>query len=169
MKTRLWLYNVRKEQRRVWPASVYLGGSVAIVTFASPWCDAWWPEENPPGARSCPFTVHLSRHFVLLASTAPSVLTSILSFILPFCLLTSPCFSFYFPQSFKLLSLYQISLVATSLSSMLLVVLNTYDRCIHGELKRKNKIGTNRMMDTILVAVISWAIKLNSSIVQINK
>lgn len=39
MKTRLWLYNescVRKEHRRVWPASVYLGGSVAIVTFASP-------------------------------------------------------------------------------------------------------------------------------------
>lgn len=55
-----------------------------IVTFVSPWCDAWRPEENPPGARSCPLTVHLSRHISFCPQVSPVLYSSfVLSLHLP--------------------------------------------------------------------------------------
>lgn len=159
MKTRLWLYNescVRKEQRRVWPASVYLGGSVAIVTFASPWCDAWWPEENPPGARSCPLTVHLSRHFVSWSPSCP--------------LFFLPAFIFTFLSNRSNVSLFikYLRLPPLYPQCFLLYWTHMIDAFMVSS-RERIKMGTNRMVDTILVAFISLAMKLNCSIVKKNK
>ncbi len=98
--------HMKEEHTGVWAASVCLcwasAVTVAIVTFVSSWCDAWWPEENPPRARSWPLTVHLSRHFVLLASTSPSAFKSILSlfFSYSFFLFFVPYLQSFFLSSF---------------------------------------------------------------------
>lgn len=94
-----WVMNVEITEQGFGFAHASVAIAVTMAAFASPWCDAWWPEENPPGARSCPLMVHLSRHYVLLASTSPSALEFILPFIL-FLFLFFPLIFLFFPFTF---------------------------------------------------------------------
>lgn len=93
-----WVMNVEITEQGFGFVRASVAIAVTMAAFASPWCDAWWPEENPPGARSCPLMVHLSRHYVLLASTSPSALEFILPFILFLFLFFFPHFFCFFPS-----------------------------------------------------------------------